>query len=101
MAQEEIDIGEGAWVEFDMVELEQAKRRRKDPRSFSEIFCFKKCLSGPSEKSTSPKIANAVNIIMLCFNILMASYGLDMTWQWLIYLNICFGLIAQVLMWCV
>ena len=89
------------WVEFGVVELEEAMQRRKDPRSFSEIICFKQCLVGPSEKSKAPKIANAVNILMISFNVLTISYTLEGQWSWLVALNIGLGCLTQLLMWCV
>ena len=51
-------------------------------------------MSGPSEKATSPKVANAVNIIMLLFNILAMSYTLKGEWTWLLSLNILIGTIS-------
>lgn len=89
------------WVEFGVMELEEAMSRRKDPRSFSQIFCCGKCLTGPSEKNTSPYVANTINIVMILFNVLMYSYTLKGMWQWLIYLNIGLGLLTSMLMWCV
>ena len=63
------------WVEFDVMEIEEALRRKKDPRSFSEPFCFRKCLVGPPEKKTSSIVANSVNILMIMFNILAMTYS--------------------------
>jgi len=84
------------------MELEEAMRRRKDPRSNSQIICCKRCLVGPSEKSTSPKVANTVNLLMIGFNILSICYTLrGEELAWLVSLNIGLGLIAQMLMWCV
>ena len=83
------------------MELEEARSRRKDPRSFSEIFCFKQCVSGPREKSRSALVANLVNALMLAFNVLMLTYALKGCWVWFSYMNIGIGLVAQVLMWCV
>ncbi len=76
------------------MEVEEARARRKDPRSFSTILCFNKCLTGPPEKSTSPKVANAVNIVMIGFNILAMTYTLKGQWIWLVSLNVCIGIIA-------
>ena len=28
------------WTQFDMMELEEARSKKKDPKSFSTIFCF-------------------------------------------------------------
>jgi hypothetical protein len=30
-----------SWVDFEEMEVEEARARRKDPRSFSTIFCYK------------------------------------------------------------
>ena len=90
-----------SWVDFEAMEVEEARSRRKDPRSYSTIFCFNQCLTGPSEKATGPKVANAINMMMIGFNILAMTYTLKGQWVWLVSLNICFGIIAQMLMWCV
>ena len=75
-----------------MVEVEEAMRRKSDPSSFSQIICGKRCLTGPSAKSTSPKVANTVNIVMIGFNILTISYTLRGEWfSWLVALNIVLG----------
>ena len=89
------------WVEFDVMEIEEALRRKKDPRSFSEPFCFGKCLVGPPEKKTSSIVANSVNIIMIMFNIVAMTYSCQGAWSWLISLNIIIGILTQILMWCV
>ena len=85
---------ENEWVEFDMIELEEARARKKDPRSFSRICCFKKCVIGPVENSKSPIVANTLNIIMIGFNVLTATYTMQDHWSWLIYVNILIGMIA-------
>lgn len=83
------------WTEFDVMELEDAMRRRKDPRSNSQIFCCGRCLTGPSEKSTSPKVANFINLLMLAFNLLTILYTLHgEKLAWLVSINIAIGLTA-------
>lgn len=95
------DEDDEEWVDFGVVELEEAKQRKKDPGSFSVICCWKKCLMGPKEKSSSPKIANGVNFMMLAFNVLTLSYTMRDEWIWLTSLNIGIGMISSMLMWCV
>ena len=57
---------------------------------------------GPSAKSTSPKVANIVNMIMIGFNILTICYTLRGEWaNWLVAINIVLGCLTQALMWCV
>ena len=83
------------------MEVEMAMQRRKDPSSMSRICCWKKCIMGPKKSSTSPKVANLINIIMIAFNIVTLCYTLKGMWQWLVIINIIIGCLASVLMWCV
>ena len=89
------------WVDFGVMELEEAKQRKKDPVSNSRICCWKKCLMGPKEKASSPMTANAVNFVMIAFNVLALSYTMHGEWIWLCSLNIGIGMISSMLMWCV
>mgnify|MGYP007058518994 CR=1 FL=1 len=83
------------------MELEEAMQRRKDPRSFSQILCCKLCLTGPSEKSCSARVANVLHFMMIAFNVLTLFYTMNDKWTWLILLNIGLGCITSLLMWCV
>ena len=84
------------------MELEEAMKRRKDPRSMSQILCGGRCLLGPSEKSTSPKVANTINILMILCNLLTVFYTLrGESLAWLISLNVALGCLTSILMWCV
>jgi len=85
---------EKSWVDFDAMEVEEARAKRKDPRSFSQIFCWKQCVTGPQDKSTSPKVVNAINIFMIAFNLLALTYTFKGSWTWLVSLNIFVGLIS-------
>ena len=90
-----------SWVEFDVMEIEIAKQRKKDPRSFSQILCWGNCLLGPEDSSTSAKVANAVNIMMIGFNMLMASWVFWANWRFVAGANVFLGVLVQLLMWCV
>ena len=97
----DLEEQEDTWQEFDIVELEEAKQRKKDPTSFSRVICFGKCLVGPKEKNGNVYVANIVNISMIAFNTVMLSYNLKERWIWLTILTIVIGCITQILMWCV
>ena len=80
------------------MEVEEAMRRRKDPRSLSRILCYGKCLTGPSNKGTSAVIANMLNLILIGFNIVMVCYTLKESWIWLCSISIAFGVISSIFM---
>ena len=65
---------DASWVEFDILELEDARTRKKDPRSFSRIVCWNLCIMGPGEKGGSSYLATIVNMIILALNVAMLSY---------------------------
>ena len=87
------------WVEFDVLELEEAKQRKKDPRSFSRIICCGKCLVGPEDKNGNTYVANIVNFVMLGFNIVMISYTMKDEYIWLTSLSLFVGCLTQMFMW--
>ena len=84
-----------------MMELEEARGQKKDPRSFSRIRCFGKCLCGPEGLNSGPKVANTINFIMLVLNFLSMSVFLEGNLTWLVAANIILGIMTQILMWCV
>lgn len=81
----------GSWEEFNIIELEEAYALRKDPSSYSQIICFKKCLVGPQEYSCSSKVANIVHFVVIMINVLGAVKFSDEKWIWLVFCNIGLG----------
>ena len=90
-----------SWVDFGVMELEMAAQNKKDMSSKSRIKCNKRCLLGPQSKSNSAIITNILNFAMIGFNVAALTYGLKGTWTWLICINLVFGLLAQLCMFCV
>ena len=41
LGKDDVNDPDQSWVDFEEMEVEEARARRRDPRSFSTIFCFK------------------------------------------------------------
>ena len=79
-----------------------AAAQGNDPRIWSRIICCGKCNVGPKESSTSPKVTHAINLIMIGLNVATIFVILDDSgWKVLAILNVCLGVLAQILMACV
>lgn len=81
-------------MHFDILELEEAQKHKKDLSSRSRIICWKRCFVGPKETSKSPMVTNLVNMIMLGLNFATLFYGLKGSWRWLVSINILIGFLA-------
>ena len=49
----------------------------------------------------SPLITNILNFMIIGFNIAAIPYTLDYSWTWLVSINVAFGCLANIFMWCV
>ena len=56
---------------------------------------------GPKRTSTQPKVTNVINSVMIALNIVTITYAMAGMWTWLVSINIAFGCITQMLIWCV
>ena len=82
-----------------MEELEEAQRRKKDPRSRSERPCFGMCVSGPSSSMCSFYVANLINVSVVGLNFVTAYYLKTQTVETIIaYVAMGMGLFVNVLM---
>ena len=91
---------EEEWDEFTIHEHEAAQRAGKDPSSRSRICCRRKCLMGPAG-TKSPLVTNILHFMIIGFNVAAIPYTLDYSWTWLASINIAFGCLANIFMWCV
>ena len=82
-----------------MEELEEAQRRKKDPRSRSERPCFGLFVSGPKSSMCSFYVANLINVSVIGLNFVTAYFLETQKVETIIaYVAMGIGLFVNVLM---
>jgi len=89
--------------EFNVLELEEARSRQKDPSSRTRRICCKLCILGPSDQQGTPIIAIGLTLIaaMLVHLLTFIVYENAQAWQTLGFVTCGFSLTTLLLMFVV